>query len=152
MVDSLVLIYLPEPFLFFSKCGKLWLGLGFCTFFLPFRMMTWSFSVSKSLIYFLPLPAISHLTLISLPWGGEHYGEQQEPYFSSVFHGWLMRFLKKEFKARGLTRKFRDCEVPLLWTFMTTYKSQVVGLWSIIPISVQKLYPKYTEKNGNYRI
>lgn len=44
----------------------------------------------------------------------------------SIFHGWLMRFLMMKFRARGLTRKFRECPAPV--NYSDFLKSLVEGL------------------------
>lgn len=115
MADSLALIYLPEPFFFFSK--KCWdLVWGF-TFFSP--LLEWSDDMEllcfkRSYLFFTTSCYVTFDFNFSFMGRTALWGTTGALFLPSVLHGWLMRFLMMKFRARGLTRKFRVwCPAPV---------------------------------------
>lgn len=129
MADSLALIYLPEPFIFFPKHVKLRLGLGFYIF---SPLLEWSDDMEllcfkTSYLFFTTSCYVTFDFNFSFMGRTALWGTTGALFLPSFFHSWLKRFLMMKFRARGLTGSSK-CDVQLLWTILTSYQSQVVGL------------------------
>lgn len=116
MADSLALIYLPEPFIFFSKHVKLRLGLGFYIF---SPLLEWSDDMEllcfkTSYLFFTTSCYVTFDFNFSFMGRTALWGTTGALFLPSFFHSWLMRFLMMKFRARGLPRKFRVwCPAPV---------------------------------------